>query len=349
MRKTFIALALTLVLAWGQAMVAQRSAKVSVAFYNLENLFDTVDNENDDADFLPGGSYGWTEERYLMKLDNMASAIAQIADGKAPDILGVCELENRNVLEDLVAHPKIAAMGYAIAHFDSPDRRGIDVALLYRPKVLRFTGAMSHRVKIPGEPHIKTRDVLEVSGNILGEEVTILVGHWPSRAGGEQISLNRRMAAAKLMRSITDSVMTATNNEAKVILMGDFNDDPTSPSLTEGLKAHNREETLSEPTDLFNIMAKLHRSGMGTLGYQNTWNLFDNIIVTANMIMPGSKGLQVQYSKSLKSYGAINNAEMLTQQTGFYKGYPLRTTSGGVFQNGYSDHYPVYMYLIKAL
>lgn len=326
---------------------AQRAYKATVGFYNVENLFDTIDNENNDEDFLPSGSYGWTEERYQMKLANMAYAISKMAGDQAPDVLGLCEIENRNVLEDLVAHPLLAPLNYQIVHYDSPDRRGIDVALLYRPKVFTFTGSDSHTVVIPGEEHIKTRDILEVSGTILGERVSLLVGHWPSRSGGEQVSLGRRMAAAKLMRHIVDSI-AAENEEHKFILMGDFNDDPISPSLTQGLKSINDRKQISGPLDLFNTMADLHKSGYGTLAYQDVWNLFDHIIVSGNMI-DSQAGLRVHPNKATKAYGRIYNAPFLTQQTGHYKGYPFRTTSNGKFQNGYSDHYPVYIYLIKEV
>lgn len=346
MRKVLALLWCLLIFVCQQTSSAQRAYRVSVGFYNLENLFDTIDNENNDEDYLPNGANAWTEERYQMKLANMAYAISQMAGGKAPDVLGVCEIENRHVLEDLVAHPSLAALGYEIVHYDSPDRRGIDVALLYRPSVFRFTGAMSHPVNISGEPHIKTRDVLEVNGTILGESVSILVAHWPSRAGGEQISLNRRMSAARVMRSVVDSLQVQRSNE-KIILMGDLNDDPISPSLTEGLRSLNKEADIETASDLYNVMAKLHRSGYGTLAYRDVWNLFDNIIVTANLLDDKSEGLRIQKDKRTDAYGRIYNAAFLTQATGHYKGYPFRTMSNGQFQNGYSDHYPVYIYLVK--
>lgn len=322
-------------------------ARISVGFYNLENLFDTVDGENRDEEFLPNGANAWTEERYQQKIDNMATAISQMIGGKAPDILGVCEIENRRVLEDLVAHPKLATYGYQIAHFDSPDRRGIDVGLLYRPQIYQVSDAHSHPVTLASDPGMRTRDVLEVNGRILGEPVNLLVAHWPSRAGGEQASLQRRMAAARTMKQVVDSLRAISADE-KTILMGDFNDDPTSPSLTEGLKSINDERKI-EAGSLFNVMAKLHRSGYGTLAYQDVWNLFDNIVVSDNMINQDKSKLSVLKDKKSDAYGHIFNAPFLTQKTGHYKGYPLRTFSNGAFQNGYSDHYPVYIYLVKEL
>ncbi|KGN86104.1 endonuclease/exonuclease/phosphatase family protein [Porphyromonas sp. COT-290 OH860] len=347
MRKLMLTASLALMLLGVGQGYAQKYAKISVAFYNLENLFDTQDGPNNDADFLPNGSNQWTPERYQMKLDNMAAAINQIAEDRAPDILGVCELENRQVLEDLIAHPTLAAHGYSIVHFDSPDRRGIDCALLYRGSVFKFTDARPHPVNISGEPEIKTRDVLEVNGTILGEPVSILVAHWPSRAGGEQISLNRRMSAAKVMKRVTDS-LTSIGADQKVILMGDFNDDPVSPSLTKGLMSKNQLDEIREG-DLFNVMAKLHRQGLGTLAYRDVWNLFDNIVVTSNLIGSDLSTLKLLEDKTTKAYGRICNSSMLTQKTGQFKGYPFRTFSYGQFQNGYSDHYPVYVYLVRQL
>lgn len=330
---------------WVQAQ--QQYAKVSIGFYNLENLFDTIDGPNNDADFLPDGQNQWTDERYQMKLANMATAIAQITGKKAPDVLGVCELENRQVLEDLVARPELAPYGYSIVHFDSPDRRGIDCALLYRPSIFSLSDAKVHAVHIPDEPHIKTRDILEVNGTILGEPISLLVAHWPSRAGGEQISLGRRMAAAKVMKRVTDSLQHLGRGQ-KVILMGDLNDDPTSPSLTKGLESKNKLSDVKDG-DLFNVMARLHRQGLGTLAYRDVWNLFDNIIVTSNLLGEDYSTLKLQLDKQTKAYGRICNSELLTQQTGHFKGYPHRTFSYGKFQNGYSDHYPVYIYLLKSL
>lgn len=329
------------------AVAQKQYARISVGFYNLENLFDTEDGDNRDEDFLPQGMYAWTTERYNQKITNMATAISLMIGGKAPDILGVCEVENRHVLEDLIATPQLSGYGYQIAHFDSPDRRGIDVALLYRPGIFKVKDAQSHPVTLKSDPSMRTRDVLEVNGTILGEPVNLLVAHWPSRAGGEQASLQRRLAAALTMKKVVDS-LRAISPEEKTILMGDFNDDPTSPSLTQGLKSIN-EESKIQPNSLFNVMAKLHRKGYGTLAYQDVWNLFDNIVVSDNLISSDTSHLVLLKDTKSGAYGHIFNAPFLTQKTGHYKGYPLRTFSNGAFQNGYSDHYPVYIYLVKEI
>ena len=346
--RKLLTLTLTLLLA-SSMMVAQskKQVRLTVAFYNLENLFDTIDGENNDADFLPDGKNQWTPDKYKQKLHNMAYAISQIGSKRGPDILGVCEIENRGVLEDLLKEPELADAGYEIVHFDSPDKRGIDCALLYRPRYYQLSDARPHPVRLKGEEYIKTRDVLEVNGLLLGEPVTFLVAHWPSRVGGEQVSLKRRLQAAEVMRSVTDSLLAA-DPKNKVILMGDFNDDPTSPSVVEGLRSKGTTEGLTS-TELYNPMAPLYTSGRGTLAYRDVWNLFDNILVTPNLIAGSDDSLHLQSDKASGHYGYIFNADFLTQKTGHFKGYPFRTFSSGRFQGGYSDHYPVYIYLTKTI
>ncbi len=319
--------------------------KVSVAFYNQENLFDTIDGENNDADFLPDGVKHWTMERYQKKLKHMSEAISVLADGKAPDILGLCEVENRGVVEDLIKQEALKKYNYQIVHFESSDKRGIDNALIYRTGKFIMTDASTHFVKLP-EDYLITRDILEVDGFIMNEPVSILVGHWPSRSGGEKASMPRRLAAAKVMRHLTDSLMQENPNR-KVILMGDFNDDPNSPSLTKGLGSINKEKQVRDG-DLFNTTAKLYRKGYGTLAYRDTWNLFDNIVVTSNLIRGSKDEWQVLRDKRTGAFGRISQNPNLIQKTGHYKGYPFRTFSGDKFQNGYSDHFPVFIYLVRS-
>ncbi len=321
-----------------------RYAKVCVAFYNQENLFDTIDGPNNDADFLPDGLNLWNSKRYQHKLHQMASVIAQIGN-HGPDVIGLCEVENRGVLEDLIRQPELAKLNYSIAHFDSPDRRGIDCALLYRADIFQMTDCAPHFVSIPGEPEILTRDILQVSGIMAGESVHFLVGHWPSRSGGEEISLKRRMAAARVMRGVSDSIMTA-DSKAKVILMGDFNDDPTSPSVTKGLQAQEKTQGL-QPADLFCPMTTMYKNGYGTLAYRDTWNLFDIMVVNGNLMNGSENEWTVLKNSKDGFYAQIFNERFLLQKYGQYKGYPLRTFAGGKYDGGYSDHLPVYLYLVK--
>ncbi|WP_329905404.1 endonuclease/exonuclease/phosphatase family protein [Porphyromonas pogonae] len=330
-----------------QAQDKAKYAKVTVAFYNLENLFDTIDGPNKDEEFLPNGANAWTEERYREKLHHMASVISQIGSDKGPDIIGVCEIENIKVLEDLIAQPELKGYGYSIVHYDSPDARGIDCALLYKVSVFKLLSSKAHAVNIPGEPNVKTRDVLEASGTILGDKFHFLVAHWPSRAGGEQISLNRRMAAARVMKSVSDSVVNH-DASAKVILMGDFNDDPVSPSIKRGLQTKDTPENLAA-LDLFNPMTSLYRKGIGTLAYRDVWNLFDNLVVNGNLIGSDYTTFKVLQDKKSGEYAHVFNSEFLRQQRGHFKGYPFRTFAGGQYQGGYSDHFPVYLYIVKKI
>ena len=348
MKRPFLTLLLSLCLSlYGLSGQTKKQVRLTVAFYNLENLFDTIDGDNNDEDFLPEGKNQWTPEKYKQKLHNMAYALSQIGSKHGPDIVGLCEIENRQVLQDLLREPELRDLGYEIVHFDSPDKRGIDCALFYRSKYYQLLDARPHPVRLQGEEYIKTRDVLEVNGLLLGEPVSFLVAHWPSRVGGEQISLRRRMQAAQVMRSVTDSLLQA-NPANKVILMGDFNDDPTSASVVEGLRAKTTPEGLA-PEDLYNPMAKIHASGRGTLAYRDVWNLFDNLVVTANLIGGPDTLLHLQQDKKSGDYAYIYSADFLTQKTGHFKGYPFRTFSSGRFQGGYSDHYPVYLYLTRMV
>ena len=320
--------------------------RVTVAFYNLENLFDTIDQENNDEEFLPNGANRWTPERYQHKLRNMSHVISLIG-GDGPAIIGVAEIENRGVLEDLIAQDSLRDKHYDIVHYDSPDRRGIDCAILYQPEVYKVFASGVRAVEIPNEPWIKTRDVVYASGLIDGEIVHVLVGHWPSRSGGEAVSLHRRMAAAKTMRSVADSLYTLFPG-SKVIMMGDFNDDPISPSVRDGLGVQNHPEK-TNPDDYYTPMLQLYNKGMGTLAYRDVWNLFDIIVVNGELIGSNPTTWQLYRDPETTDMAFIFKQPFMIQQSGQYKGYTLRTFVGGQWQGGYSDHFPVYVYLVKGV
>ena len=319
--------------------------RVTVAFYNLENLFDTIDQENNDEEFLPNGANRWTPERYLHKLRNMSHVISLIG-GDGPAIIGVAEIENRGVLEDLIAQDSLRDKHYDIVHYDSPDRRGIDCAILYQPEVYKVFASGVRAVEIPNEPWIKTRDVVYASGLLDGEIVHVLVGHWPSRSGGEAVSLHRRMAAAKTMRSVADSLYTLFPG-SKVIMMGDFNDDPISPSVRDGLGVQNHPDQ-TKPANYYTPMLQLYNKGMGTLAYRDVWNLFDIIVVNGELIGSNPTTWQLYRDPETTDMAFIFKQPFMIQQSGQYKGYTLRTFVGGQWQGGYSDHFPVYVYLVKG-
>lgn len=318
---------------------------VSIGFYNLENLFDTIYDAEllINEEFTPDGPKKWTSERYYEKLNNMAFVISKISTDITPDgiaILGVSEIENRGVLEDLVKDPQIKDRNYKIVHYDSPDRRGVDVGLLYQPKYFEVTSTKSHTLTLPGDTGFRSRDQLVVTGNLDREKIHIVVNHWPSRSGGEKKSRHKRNAAGDLSRYIVDSLLTLDKN-AKILVMGDLNDDPVNPSVKEHLRAKGKKNQLEEG-DLYNPYFKLYRDGIGSLAYRDTWNLFDMVII--------SQSLLVEDKSNYKFYKAkVFNKNYLKQKEGAYAGYPHRTYAGGVYVGGYSDHFPVYVYLIKEV
>lgn len=315
---------------------------VTVAFYNLENLFDTLDTpDKNDFEFTPEGGYKWDGKKYKSKQENMSYVISQIGADltkTAPAIIGVSEIENRAVLEDLVKMPAIEKYNYNIVHYESPDKRGIDVALLYQPSLFKVTNTKSATLKIEGMDDFFTRDQLLVSGELDGEMIHVIVNHWPSRSGGEKRSMPLRNAAADLTRSLADSITNIDEN-AKIIIMGDLNDDPNNESLLKHLKAKKSIKNTG-PGELYNAMYPLFQQGIGSLAYRDKWNLFDQIIVSYPLL--GDDKSTFKLYKTL-----IFNKDFLKQESGKYKGYPLRTHAGGVYKNGYSDHFPAYIYLIK--
>ena len=235
-----------------------------VGFYNLENLFDTINDPNkNDEEFLPQGVNQWNTEKYLAKLHNMAYAISTIGDDISPDgvaVLGLSEIENRHVVEELVAQPEIKDRNYQVVHYDSPDRRGVDVGLIYNPKYFKLTNSKSYRTIVPEDPEFITRDQLVVSGLFDGEMMHFIVMHWPSRAGGEKRSMPGRIAAANLCRHIADSIMREDQN-AKIIMMGDFNDYPTNKTVTEYLRASGDMKDLRDG-EFFNPCTTYTRKAM---------------------------------------------------------------------------------------
>lgn len=324
-----------------------KKLKISaIGYYNLENLFDTNDDENvRDTEFSPEGKNLWDEDRYQEKLANMAYAISQIAIELCPSglsILGVSEIENRGVLEDLVAHPMLKDRNYQIIHKDSPDERGIDVALLYQkshfsPDEIRSLEHFMFRDN--GERNF-TRDVLVVSGTFDGDRIHVLVNHWPSRSGGQKRSESGRRGAADLCRQAVDSIYKI-EPAAKIFILGDLNDNPTNKSITKNLRASGNLKGL-KGQDLYNPMHPLYRTGHGSNAWRDTWSLFDHVIISKPLIHKNPK--ELKYHKAV-----IFNKSFLTQPNGKYKGYPFRTFSNGQYQGGYSDHFPVFVYLTKEL
>lgn len=318
----------------------------TIAFYNVENLFDI---KNDslifDDERTPEGRYHWTKKRYTHKIGQIAEVLSKIGEdraGTSPDVIGLCEIENRDVLDDLITHPKLMEKNYRIIHSDSPDARGIDVALLYKKGVYLPITFQSRRLLLfdaEGERDY-TRDQLVVGGSLDNETFYFIVNHWPSRRGGEIISKPKRMKAALLNKRIIDSIQKLDTN-AKIISMGDFNDDPNNDSFKKVLKTQGNQKVL-DTMSLFNPMEKMFKKGRGSLAYRDKWNLFDQFFFTSNLIFP--KEDTYRFWKSL-----IFAPAFIKVSRGRYQGYPLRTYSGGNYTGGYSDHFPVYLFLIKEV
>ena len=317
-----------------------------VGFYNQENLFDTCHDEGKkDYDFLPTGSYKWDKLKYTNKLRNMARALSDMGTDVLPKVgcamIGLSEVENARVLDALVAQPPLAARGYRYIHVEGPDRRGIDCALLYNPQLFtpQTVKLVPYVPQLPKDSAFHTRGYLTVTGTLGGEHVAVIVCHWPSRYSG---SYYREVAAAQV-KAVKDSLLRQ-HPAIKVMVMGDMNDDPTSRSMAKVLSAKAEVDEVGKDdmyNPWYNILAK---QGRGTLMYQGGWNLFDQIVLSPNMLNQNGKR---NYS-SLKYWKCqIVRYDYLIQSTGKYKGAPKRTTAGGVWLNGYSDHLPVVVYLVK--
>lgn len=315
--------------------------KAIVGFYNLENLFDTINDPNkNDEQFLPNGQYKWTSERYHEKLDHMSHVIAEMAklDGGLV-VLGVSEVENEQVLLDLVSTPRLKPLKLSVCHHDSPDRRGVDVAFLYDPSRFHILSTRAFPCKLPEDTNFITRDQWLMSGVLDGcDTLHIVVNHWPSKLGGEKRSMPKRMAAALLSRHIVDSLTNASPN-AKVILMGDLNDNPNAKSIMEGLRTHTNTKNLTN-SDVYNPMWKMFQDGIGSYAYRDSWELLDNIIIS---------GALVNAANGTYKYNSANifRKEFMITKSGSYMGYPYRMYAGGIYQGGYSDHLPVYIVLTK--
>lgn len=309
------------------------SQSYTIAFYNLENLFDTTNDPNTlDDDFTPKGKKNWNNYRYKNKIRKLGNVIAQLGTQRSfhtPAIVGVVEVENQAVLNDLVASNNLKNFNYGIVHYDSPDERGIDVALLYKKELFEVLHSETFPLYLEGNNGDRdyTRDVLLVKGNLNNEEIHILVNHWPSRRSGEDLSEVKRIKAAELVVSIVEKINSEIEN-AKIIIMGDFNDNPSNISV----KKHLVNDTF------YNPMERLINTGNGTLNHKKTWHLFDQIIFSKNFF-------NLEEKKHSFKYAEVFDKHFLKEWKGKYKGNPFRTYIGKWYQGGFSDHFPVYVYL----
>lgn len=308
----------------------------TIAFYNLENLFDTEDDPDTlDDDFTPDGFKKWSKKRYKKKLYKLAKVIAGLgleSTHKDPVLIGVAELENAKVLNDLISAEPLRKTDYDFVHYDSPDERGIDTALIYHKKYFEVYNSepITLLVHNPDGSRDRTRDILYVHGKLNGEWVHIFVNHWPSRRDGEVETGYKRIKAAHTIRDYMLGI-EAKWPDPSYIIMGDFNDDPHSESI----------QTLMRDKQLYNPMEKLHTPDKGSANYRRTWSLFDQIMVSYNFL---------NYEKGTHSFTHANifDEHFLTEYKGKYAGTPFRTYSGRKYLGGYSDHFPVYIQLKYA-
>ncbi len=313
----------------------------SVGFYNLENLFDTIhDKGKNDFEFLPDGANKWGTLKYTNKVKNMAKVLNEMGTDVLPvgmAAVGVSEIENSRVLKDLVEHEILAPRGWDFVHIEGPDKRGVDCALLYNPKLFKpISSKLAPYTTEDNDTTYKTRGFLIVSGEMGGEMVHIIVNHWPSRYAKSPA----RERAGTLVRMLKDSLMTEMP-DSKVLIMGDMNDDPDNKSMKSCLGAVREKEEIKSASDLYNPWWNiLRKKGHGTLKYNGKWNLFDQIVLSGNAIGNNRSTLKLYKTE-------IFSRNYLFQQEGRYKGNTLRTHAGGVWLNGYSDHLPVIVYLVK--
>lgn len=334
-------------LAIGMASSAQKTfSAYAVGFYNQENLFDTCHDEGkNDYEFLPGGSYHWNGIKYSHKLHNMARALADMGTDKLPGVgcalIGLSEVENSKALDDLIAQPELAERGIKYVHIEGPDKRGVDCAMLYNPNLytVKNVELFPYIPEKEEDADFITRGFLTVTGEMAGEEVVVIVNHWPSRFRGGYY----REMAARQVKVIKDNILK-DNPNAKVLVMGDMNDDPTNKSMKEYLSCKAEKDEVKEG-DMYNPWYNtLVKEGQGTLAYNGSWNLFDQIVLTPNMV--NKKG--VKDFSTLKYFShQIFRRDYLFQTEGKYKGNPKRTHAGGSWLDGYSDHLPVVVYLVK--
>jgi predicted extracellular nuclease len=319
--------------------ISCKTQKYTVAFYNTENLFDTIDTPNKiDEEFLPSSTKQWNTERYTKKINDLGHVIEAIDSVNYPAIVGLCEVENDIVLNDLAKSNFLSKAGYQIVWHDGPDVRGIDCAMLYDPKRFHIIHSEFVPVVNPNDSTFATREIVHVTGKMAGETFDVFVNHWPSRRGGEEGSVPLRGLAATVLRSKVDEVIAANPNP-NIVIMGDFNDEPGDSSVTMILKAYPNDKT-PEPTELVNLMYDEYSRKEGSYNYRGTWNMLDNLIVSGNLVTK-KKGL-----KTTLDDGHVFHLPFMEFVSDKGEMSPNRTY-GRTYFGGISDHFPVYLILKK--
>ncbi len=322
--------------------------QIAVAFYNVENLFDTInDPKKFDDEFTPNGTYKYTDKIYQKKLKNLAYVIARLANDNeskhkiknGPAVIGLAEVENLKVVTDLINQAELKNRKYKIVHYESNDTRGIDVALIYRSDVFKPFQSRLVPVKFRyNNKNSHNREILFVSGTIDKDTFHILANHWNSRRGNQAETMYKRNQSALACKRIVDSI-NAINPNASVIVMGDLNDDPTDKSVTHSLSAKSEKANVTE-NDFYNPCFALFKSGKGTCGHNGNWHFFDQIILSYGLANNRSNTWQYNNIE-------IFNRSFNRNQFGKLKDFPYRSFSGTRWIDGYSDHFPIIVYLKK--
>ena len=312
--------------------------------WNDENLKGkkVVRYQNLSTDFTADGPKRWDEKSYKDKLGKVAKLISELGrqyTNSAPAIVGLVEVENKQVIQDLINEPILAKEGYGIVHYNSYDARGVDVAMIYMKSRFVLEDSWKKEVKIYSNSsgsRAYTRDVLVIKGKLDGEDVAVFMNHWPSRSGGQAASEDRRIASAEILKGEMDA-LRAQNPNIKLFAMGDFNDDPVDKSVAKTLGAVGDAKKLSENTPYFNPMWKLFKNGVASLAYRDAPNLFDQIIISKNVVGEGKLELDYKMFRT-----EVFAPSYLVNPSGQWKGYPLRSWDGNTYTGGYSDHFPVF-------
>ena len=311
-----------------------------IAFYNVENLFDTInDPKTDDNDFTPDGANLWTGERYRKELNQLSSVICRIGN-RLPAVVGLAEVENKKVVEELIHTGELATGNYAVIHEESPDTRGIDVAMIYRKDIFQYISHTSIHVILPSDTNSKLRDILHMQLKLDNDTFHFFVNHWKSRQPSINETEIKRIETAQILREYIDKLFYI-NKKSKIIVMGDFNDEPKSKSLYKTLYA--TENMLNAKyNELYNLLYQKSLKGEGTISRDYAWFMFDNLIVSQSLI--DNKGYDV-----LNKDGFVYKDERIlyyNSKAGFK--IPNKTYGGKSYYGGYSDHLPVYFILKKS-
>lgn len=318
---------------------ARGAERFRIVFYNVENLFDYFDDSTTvDEEFLPRGGRYWTKQRYLDKQQNLAKTLMAIGGWEPPELIGLCEIENRYVLNSLTNFTALKSAGYEIIHQDSPDRRGIDVAALYRPEKFKLLDYLYYGLTFPFDTTSRTRDILHVIGQLPNRDTLhFFVNHWPSKFGGEFETKPKRLYAAQFLRNKVDSLLNISP-EVSIIITGDFNDEPEEESIINGLKVKLKQSELASE-DLYNLMYDIRHTA-GTHSFQNQWSIIDQFIVSGNLIISNAKTQVFQQTAQIFDMPFL----IVEGATGATR--PFRTYQGPKYLGGYSDHLPILLDLV---